>query len=233
MTGFRGFSAPLPRDRACRGAAGGEPASIGLHAGRQDKLQLFPLPWREDTVTLTNGQPHFQELLPLLQLVSLVFSSSLPLALSLLALSLLLGSLPLLPSHPQSFFFFTFHSQHLTAVDAGGFTKPVLCSIFALLDALLGKKLRQSRAKGTQPARVESEGEFRSAGAESPAANPRRGAFFIYFIFTSLFLFFCHLFPPFFMFSSRFTLIFLFFSVFSLLPSNLSGVLLVTMSFRV
>lgn len=65
-----------------------------------------------------------------------------------------------------------------------------------------------------RPAGVKSEGEFRSAGTESPPASPKRGAFFIYFVFTSLFfLFFCHLFSPFFTFSSSHsTLIFIFFS---------------------
>lgn len=85
--------------------------------------------------------------------------------------------------------------------------------------------------KGLQPVSVKSEREFRSAGSESTAANPKQG--FLKNYFCQSFCLFFHLLSPFFILPplSLFSSFLVFSPLLSSFSLHLSGILPVRMSF--
>lgn len=118
VTGLRGCLAPLLWDRDCRGDTSGEPASISLYSRSAGQVSALPpaiARGHRDADQHLTSFPRFCPPPPGLP------SLSLPIPLTLHSSPFLCSLIPCLSSHPTLILFFTFQSQHLTVVAAGGF----------------------------------------------------------------------------------------------------------------
>lgn len=181
MTGLHGSLAPLPQDGACRGATGGEPASLSLHSRLAGQASDFP-------PAIARGHSHSDQRLtscprtsppPSAGLPSSLFPSSLH---SYIPHPFLAPRFSASPPIPPSVFFLTFQSQRLTAAAAAGFRKPALCSAFALLDALQSRKVRARQEACGQPESSQKDNSDPQALSHLLQA-PNKVLFYLFYLF--------------------------------------------------